>query len=138
VHSTGNVGISLVSLATLTWHRGAVIDCGQRMPGVVGVAGKSCRSSDRHVDRAEKTRVPVLSTTSSSSDRHRQPRQGGAWNQSWTQPHDTVATAETDNPANDQVGHQRRHSRRGRPASGGGSAGSNPAGGATSDLPIPL
>src|SRR2546421_963642 len=63
---------------------------------------------------------------------------GGSWNQSWTQLHDTVATADTDYPAKALVGHQRRQSAGGNPASGGGSAGSNPAGGTKFDLGIRL
>jgi hypothetical protein len=34
----------------------------------------------------------------------------GSWNQSWTQLHDTAATADTDDPAKALVGHQRHHS----------------------------
>jgi hypothetical protein len=62
----------------------------------------------------------------------------GSWNQSWNQLQDTVAPVDAGDPPNAPVGHQGHYSGWGGPASGGGSAGSNPAGGATSDLGLRL
>jgi hypothetical protein len=55
---------------------------------------------------------------------------GGSWNQSWTQLQDTVASIDAGDPPKAQVEQQGHHSGWRGPASGGGSAGSNPAGGA--------
>src|SRR5437763_8519513 len=67
------------------------------------------------------------------SSRRRHTRYIGDWSSDVCSSDLTVATADTDYPAKALVGHQRRQSAGGNPASGGGSAGSNPAGGTKFD-----